>query len=146
MTQELTLRRPHREAAAQQRAHPLARRRAEPLPPEPADDDLQRTAASLALAAVEVLHGLRALRAIARWFEPALLERIRVSAELRAELNRTQAPQHLGFAPGRPRICRISEDIVEACVVIRTRRRHRAVALRLETHRGRWIVTQLLTL
>ncbi len=145
MVRELTLIRPAPRSAARAAKIAAPRTRDVPTPPV-VDEELERTVVSLALAAVEVLHGKRASSTISRWFAPELYERIRQSAAKRAELSRSQPQRQISFAPGRPRVCRVTADIVEASVVIRSQRRHRAVSLRLETHRGRWRVTQLLTL
>lgn len=119
-------------------------------PPSPQDtavaDTLAKTASALALAAVEILNGQRSSRTVSRWFTPELLENMRVSAGIRATLARSRPPQPAAFTAGRARICQVTSDIAEASVVIHSPRRSRAVSLRMEQHRGRWIVTQLLTL
>ncbi|GAA4285141.1 hypothetical protein GCM10022261_26720 [Brevibacterium daeguense] len=124
---------PHREPS-----RPV-RRQADP------SELLVATVRSLAVAVVEVLNGVRPAGSVARWIAPALRERIRTHAALRQDLARAVAPRTSTFAAGTPRLCAISENVVEAAVVVRSARRHRAVAMRLEHERGRWLITQFVT-
>lgn len=113
----------------------------------PADraEFLRTTVQSLAVAVVEVLTGARSSGSVARWIAPELYERIRTHATLRQDLARAVAPRGRVFTAGTPRLCTISDTVVEASVVVRGTRRHRAVAMRLEHSRGRWHVTEFVS-
>lgn len=161
MTAPLTLTRPQAPQAA-------PRRNALPLSTSPSGrrvsarvsghddesaDERQRiaaTAASLAVACLEVLAGVRRSDTIARWVDPELLAKIDHRAQLRAEV----APRHpasgLGappaVQPGRAHVCQVSPGIAEVTVIVRSPNRIRAVAVRLELLTTRWTLTALQTM
>jgi len=100
----------------------------------------------LALAAVEVIVGLRPAAQLARWLTPGVLQALRV----RADLHRRAASGALRAATGaRPpavrstHVCAVEPHVVEAAVVVDDGCRVRAVAVRIETHRGVWRATAL---
>ncbi|MFB9777838.1 Rv3235 family protein [Brevibacterium otitidis] len=113
------------------------------------DDDviaaLEAAAASLSVAIIEIFSGTRAPSSVGRWVAPDLFERIRAHAAYRQKLTAAAPPRPAMLAAGKPRVCLISERVAEAAVVVNTGRRHRAVALRLEHIRNRWLLTQLET-
>ena len=93
-------------------------------------------------AVVEVLLGRRPVAQLARWVTPGVFETLRGRAALTA---RVLGPQGSGRATTvrRVRVCEIEPHLVEAGVVVDDGIRVRAVALRLETHRGMWRTTSL---
>lgn len=100
--------------------------------------DPKMTSCLIAVAAVEVLTGLRPVAQLARWVSPQVYDQVALRATIQAE-GADQAPQPRGRpTTRRVRMCRISDDIVETTVVVHHRERVRAVAVRLEMRRGRW--------
>ncbi|GAA4628786.1 Rv3235 family protein [Cellulomonas oligotrophica] len=93
------------------------------------------------LACVEVALGRRPVAQLARWLAPGVLEQVRVRAALAARAG-ARPPAHAPRAR-RVRACAVDEHTVEACLVVDDGTRVRAVALRLESHRGSWQVTTL---
>lgn len=108
------------------------------------------TAASLAVACLEVLSGVRRSDTIARWVDPELLARIDHRAQLRAEVAPSSHPSDTGgrgaLQAGRARVCQVSAEIAEVTVLVRTPHRIRAVAVRLELLTTRWMLTALQTM
>ncbi|WP_246657708.1 Rv3235 family protein [Arthrobacter yangruifuii] len=108
---------------------------------------------SVALAALEVLGGVRPLQQMARWLDPDNYERLQMRANLVRGLQqdpRTRSrtapdPQllHRGVRIRSCRLCPVSEGIYEAAVVVVEHERARAVALRVQLRRGLWKVTAL---
>ena len=109
-------------------------------------DDFGTTVKALAVAVVEVLHGTRSQQTIARWVTPELLEKIRRYAQTRRTLARATPAAAAHSPAAAPRLCYVTERIVEATVILRSAQRSRAVALRLEQHKHRWMVTELVTI
>lgn len=94
----------------------------------------------LATASVEVITGVRPAAQLARWLAPGVLDALRVRSTLsrHAALHACRAP-----ACRTVRVVRLDPHVVEATAVVDDGRRVRAVALRLETHRGAWRATAL---
>jgi len=93
-------------------------------------------------AAVEALRGTRPLAQLARWVSPEIYEQLAVRSELTQRvLGRTDAPQRAAIR--RIRLCRLGQQAAEATVVVDDGPRVRAVAVRLEGHRGQWRATAL---
>lgn len=116
-------------------------------------DERQRiaaTAASLAVACLEVLSGVRRSDTIARWVDPELLAKIDHRSQLRAEVAPRRPVGDLGtqraVQPGRAQVCQVSPGIAEVTVIVRTPNRIRAVAVRLELLTTRWTLTALQTM
>ncbi|MDO5721643.1 MAG: Rv3235 family protein [Actinomycetaceae bacterium] len=114
-------------------------------PVDPGDPPLPDPLAwsgAIATASVEVLLGLRPYPQLSQWLAPQL----RAVIERRLELNSRLIPD-----PGRqhrPRIvssraCLITDDVAETTHVVRQGQGYRAVAVRLERFRRRWITTAL---
>ncbi|MFS0704650.1 Rv3235 family protein [Cellulomonas sp. 179-A 9B4 NHS] len=108
--------------------------------PEPAVD-AGRFAHGVGLACVEVVLGRRPWGQLARWLAPGVL----VAVQERAALARRAG---VPTPPRRPqvrrvRVCAVDARTAEACLVVDDGARVRAVALRLEAHRGGWRVTTL---
>lgn len=106
------------------------------------DGDPAVVARTIALAALEVLTGRRSAAQLARWLTPGVLDSLQVRAGL------TQRVLG-GVGTGRPpmirraRACRVGPLVLEASVVADDGARVRAVAVRLEGHRGAWRATAL---
>lgn len=100
----------------------------------------------LALAAVEVIAGLRPAAQLARWLTPGVLQAVRMRADLHRRATSAAGRATAGARPPVVRsthVCRVEERVVEAAVVVDDGCRVRAVAVRLETHRGMWRATAL---
>ncbi|MFC4614952.1 Rv3235 family protein [Cellulomonas algicola] len=97
-------------------------------------------AGRIALATVEVLGGRRPIGQLARWLTPGVLDALQVRAALTLRVRGTS-----GRAPQvrRVRTSAVDEHTLEAGVVVEDGAIVRAVALRLETHRGAWRATVL---
>jgi len=111
----------------------------EPRGPVPGLDP-SLLARRLAGASVEVVLGRRPAAQLARWLAPGVLDALRTRAVVTrgAVPPPTRAPAVRGV-----RVCALHEHLVEASAVVDDGRRTRAVALRLETHRGAWRATAL---
>ncbi len=115
---------------------------------EPDDDrgaapstDAARFAHGVGLACVEVMLGRRPAAQLARWVSPEALGPLQERADL---VRRTGVLTHARRpAARRVRVCPIDSHTVEACLVVDDGVRVRAVALRLEAHRGAWRATTL---
>ncbi|MBD7918042.1 hypothetical protein H9657_07080 [Cellulomonas sp. Sa3CUA2] len=115
---------------------------------EPDDDrgaapatDAGRFAHGVGLACVEVVLGRRPPGQLARWVAPEVLESLQETAEMvrrAGVLTHARRP-----AARRVRVCAVDRHTAEACLVVDDGARVRAVALRLEAHRGAWRVTTL---
>jgi len=111
----------------------------EPRGPAPAEDPTV-VARRLAGASVEVIVGRRPAAQLARWLAPGVLDALRA----RAAVTRGAVPALTRAAAVRGvRVCALHEHLVEATAVVDDGRRVRAIALRLETHRGAWRATAL---
>ncbi|QHT56290.1 hypothetical protein GXP71_09510 [Cellulomonas sp. H30R-01] len=97
-------------------------------------------AGRIALATVEVLGGRRPIGQLARWLTPGVLDALQVRAALTLRVRGAS-----GRAPQvrRVRTSAVDEHTLEAGVVVEDGAVVRAVALRLETHRGAWRATVL---
>ena len=97
---------------------------------------------SIALAALEVLAGRRPVAQLARWLAPAVYEALQVRAGLTARVLRTpegmRQPQVRRF-----RVTPVTATTREVTVVADDAGRVRAIAVRLEAHRGVWRATAL---
>lgn len=88
-------------------------------------------------AAVEALRGTRPLAQLARWVSPEIYEQLAVrSALTQRVLGRSDAAHRAAIR--RIRLCRLGAGTAEATVVVDDGPRVRAVAVRLEDHRGQW--------
>ena len=93
-------------------------------------------------AAVEALRGARPLAQLARWVSPEIYEQLSVRSELTQRV-RGDSPGTHRAAIRRIRMCRLGDRAAEATVVVDDGPRVRAVAVRLEGHRGQWRATAL---
>lgn len=103
--------------------------------------DAGRFAHGVGLACVEVVLGRRPAAQLARWVAPHVLDSLQASAELvrrAGVLTHARRP-----AARRVRVCPVDRHTAEVCLVVDDGVRVRAVALRLEAHRGAWRVATL---
>ncbi len=115
-------------------------------PVAPADQvrlpDPTKLCCAMVQAAVEALRGNRPLAQLARWVSPEIYDQLVArSAVTQRVLGRTEDPHHAAIR--RIRLCRLGENAAEATVVVEDGPRVRAVAVRLEGHRGQWRATAL---
>jgi|GEM_PF-2232170 hypothetical protein len=101
--------------------------------------DPKVVAENLARALIEVRIGVRRLAGLQRFLKPNLYGFLQ---------NQCGNPTHTGAIPGcvqvrSNRILHVAPAIVEATVLVEVADRIRAVALRIEAIRGRWVVTAL---
>ncbi|GEK21601.1 Rv3235 family protein [Cellulomonas xylanilytica] len=111
-------------------------------PRVPPDGDPATVARAVGLASLEVLAGRRSVAQLARWLTPGVYESLQVRAGLTQRVLGTSG----GARPPvirRARACRVDPQVLEASLVADDGVRVRAVALRLEGHRGAWRVTAL---
>lgn len=92
----------------------------------------------LATASVEVVLGSRPVAQLTRWVAPGMLDALRARAVTPAQARPSRAPTCRGV-----HVCLVEEHVAEATAVVDDGRRVRAVAVRLETHRGSWRATAL---
>ncbi|MCC3274009.1 Rv3235 family protein [Arthrobacter zhangbolii] len=123
---------------------------------DPADDARVRAICqSVALAALEVLGGVRPLQQMSRWLDQENYDRLQLRANLVRGRRQAAAaaagsgsgpdPQllHRGVRIRSCRLCPVAEGIYEGAVVALEHERARAVALRIQLRRGLWRVTAL---
>lgn len=104
----------------------------EPEPdPLPDPGDLAR---AIVVIAVEVLSGARPLAQLLRWVTPELHEHL---TDARAARGPLTGPVRRATAR-RATVCRVSDEVAEATVVVHDGQTVRAAAVRLEVHRRRW--------
>lgn len=109
-----------------------------PLPRRPPPDP-EAWAAGLARGVVEILLGLRPLPQLRRWVVPGLYEELGAVVPLAAGARIRAGSCRVLSA----RACEVRSGAVEVSVVVATGSRARAVAVRLEEFRGRWLATAL---
>ncbi|MDR1427948.1 MAG: Rv3235 family protein [Bifidobacteriaceae bacterium] len=102
-----------------------------------------RWAAKLAISAAQASRGLRPVSQLHRWVSQDVFEAIRANAQRSSRLNRSHTPKRTHLHVRRIRISEPAQGVVEAAVVIDDGHRPRAVAMRLEWRRDRWIANVL---
>jgi hypothetical protein len=107
---------------------------AAPPPPDP-----EAWAAGLARGVVEILSGLRPLDQLRRWVVPDLYEFL----EALLPAGRDTRVRAGSCRVLSARACALRAGAVEVSVVVQSGPRTRAVAVRLEEFRGRWLTTAL---
>lgn len=96
-------------------------------------------AANLTVGLLEIIFCQRPISQIERWVLPELYKAlIRKLAKENIPARRRSPIQVKTY-----RSCAISERICECCVIVDAFGCHRAISIRLEGHRGRWIATAL---
>lgn len=119
-----------------------------PPAPRPGDPEVRSTpgdptalCCAVAHAATEVLRGVRPLAQLVRSVSPEVYEqlaaRLQVTAAARERRGAPPTPQSRSRVR-RARVVRVGPEAAEAGIVIDDADRVRAVALRVELHRGRW--------
>lgn len=100
---------------------------------------------NLTRCVIEIIAGARDLEQIARWVDDAvytkLLKRVVVSAQARQAARRPATRPVITL--GNVTVCEPRDGVVEAVVVVHSRMRTRAVAIRLEGLDRRWRATSL---
>ncbi|NKX49883.1 hypothetical protein HER39_04700 [Arthrobacter deserti] len=98
---------------------------------------------------MEAINGSRPVQQLARWLDPDSYDKLVHRAALAQEHRVRRAAGRTGqrAVPAAvvrsARVCRISDEVYEASLVVVEPHRARAVALRLERRRGLWKVTAL---
>ena len=103
--------------------------------------DPRSVSCSIAQAAAEVLAGIRPVAQLTRWVTPEVFGALATRAAIVVrQRGRGAAPR---VTVRRVRVCRLSQLVAEASVVLDDGDRVRAAAIRLESHRGYWRATVL---
>jgi hypothetical protein len=103
--------------------------------------DPQSVSCSIAQAAAEVLAGIRPVAQLTRWVTPEVFGALATRAAIVVrQRGRGAAPR---VTVRRVRVCRLSQLVAEASVVLDDGNRVHAAAIRLEGHRGYWRATVL---
>lgn len=109
--------------------------------PTTAPGDPTALCCAVAHAATEVLRGIRPIAQLVRSVSPEVYEqleaRLQVSTTARLRRGAPPTPQSRSRVR-RARVVRVGQDAAEASVVVDDVDRVRAIALRVELHRGRW--------
>ena len=107
--------------------------------------DPQPLLENLTRCVVEILAGARELEQIARWVTDDvyrnLLKRVVISARARRATGR--AVHRPSITLGSTSLCEPADGVIEAVVIVNTRARSRAVAVRLEGLDNRWRATAI---
>lgn len=107
--------------------------------------DPHHWAAQIARCSLEAIEGLRAPGQLSRWLHQDLFQALQKRAVYH-QLHTRQANQDTKLGPVQVklvRLCPTPGGAQEASVVLFDGQRSRAVALRLEAYRGRWLTTAL---
>ncbi|UZN01880.1 Rv3235 family protein [Cellulomonas sp. S1-8] len=103
--------------------------------------DAGRFAHGVGLACVEVVLGRRPAAQLVRWVTPDVLGSLHDRADL---VRRAGVLRHARRPTARRvRVCSVDAYTAEVCLVVDDGVRVRAVAMRVEAHRGAWRVTTL---
>lgn len=108
------------------------------------DADVSPWAARLAQAVLEVEAAERPVMQLGQWVLPAIYRRLDRRQQLRVRqldprAPRSRCPEHVRSV----HVCHPTADIAEVSVVTAGAERCRALALRLERRKGRWMCTAL---
>jgi hypothetical protein len=100
---------------------------------------------NLTRCVIEILAGARELDQIARWVTDDVYRHLlkRVVLSTRARQARGQTPVRPSFTIGTRIACEPRDGVIEATVIVRSRARARAVAIRLEGLDRRWRATAI---
>ncbi|WP_051619957.1 Rv3235 family protein [Haematomicrobium sanguinis] len=109
------------------------------------EQHIHKIACAVAVAAIEALAGHRSLAQLTRWLDRETYERVARRASLTVRLNSAGFIRnvHAGAHIQRSQAQRIAPGIYETAVIIAEKTRARAIALRIEQHRGLWKITAL---
>lgn len=100
---------------------------------------------NLTRCVIEIIAGARDLEQIARWVDDAVYTRLlkRVVASAQARQAARCAPTRPVFTLGNVSMCEPRDGVIEAVVIVHSRARTRAVAIRLEGLDRRWRATSI---
>lgn len=100
---------------------------------------------NLTRCVIEILAGARDLEQISRWVTDDVYRHLlkRVVLSSRARQAKGQPVRRPSFSLGAPMVCEPRDGVVEAVIIVRTRARTRAVAVRLEGLDRRWRATAI---
>jgi hypothetical protein len=101
------------------------------------DQQLRAHATTLCLAVVETVTGDRSLTQLTRWLTPDAYDRLAADIGTPPTVGQ-QRPRLLSVHVSTP-----TAGVAEVCGRVRSGGRSRALALRLEQQRGRWVCTAL---
>lgn len=107
------------------------------------DDELLSTVRALASSIIEVLLGGRPAEQVRRWVEPEVMERLEAQTALRLTLAPRCDP--VPVRVGSTLLQTDGPEEAQACVVIRTPTRTRAVSMQLRRRGRRWRVAAVET-
>ena len=111
-------------------------------PDDAARPDVARWAAMVVQAAVEVLSGDRPLTQMARWTTPEVYEQLQWRRQRRAGRSMDPGPPRRAVVSS-VHVCQPTDEVAEACAIVRVGDRASAVALRLEADRVSWRCTAI---
>ncbi|WP_420813899.1 Rv3235 family protein [Phytoactinopolyspora endophytica] len=98
--------------------------------------DPRRWCARLAQAAVESIQGRRPLQQLLRWTTEEVYDWLAGQAAARRDVPPGPRPSIRSV-----RVCEVNTHVFEAAAVLQMGERTRALALRCEARRGRWVCT-----
>lgn len=100
--------------------------------------DPAQWSSSMARGIVEVLSGSRPIAQLRRWVSND------VWTQLESVLAHHTTPRRSVAARVRAtRVCHVRRHVIESAVLVTVGKKHHALALRLEAHRGRWVTTAI---
>lgn len=106
-----------------------------------------QTIRTLALAAFEVLEGVRAVAQLGAWITPSVAETISERRALRTERRSIlQDDRRVVAKPGPVHAQMPRPGVIEATVILHAKPRAMAVSIRFEHSGGRWRATELVVL
>lgn len=111
---------------------------------ESSPSDVSPWAARLAQAVLEVEAAERPVMQLGQWVLPAIYRRLDRRQQLRVRqldprAPRSRCPEHVRSV----HVCHLTPDVAEVSVVTAGEERCRALAIRLERRKGRWMCTAL---
>lgn len=99
---------------------------------------------SLALSAVEIMDGRRSLDQIATWITEPVVNEFKLRLQLQAQRKAiAKDNRSIPHTVGRTRLTSPADGVVEATVLVHSRVKTKAVAVRLESIDHRWRATAL---
>ncbi|MDO4254151.1 MAG: Rv3235 family protein [Kocuria sp.] len=119
------------------------------FPPGHERERITALSRSIAVAALEVLDGIRPAQQLGRWTTQEIVDKLRRRAELvqqRRKIEPTSSPvqaNHRNSEVLRQRVCHVADGVYEIALVVRDDSRSRAVVVRVERPERAWCVTVL---
>lgn len=106
--------------------------------------DPERLVRSLAMSAIEIIHGTRPLDQISAWITGAVAAELSLRRSLQSQRDVVaQDNRRVPHALGSTMTTRPADGVVEGVAIIHSRVRTRAVTIRLESLDNRWRATTL---